>query len=31
VNIPSEKTPPLGALAEANTGRGVPPLNEVEM
>jgi hypothetical protein len=31
VNIPSAKTPPFGAVAEANTGRARPDANEVEM
>ena len=31
VNIPSAKTPPLGAVAEANTGRAAPDANDVEM
>ena len=31
VNIPSAKTLPLGAVAEANTGRAPPEANEVEI
>jgi hypothetical protein len=31
LNIPSAKTPPLGAVAEANTGRAPPDANEVDM
>ena len=31
VNMPSAKTPQVGAVADANTGRALPDANEVDM